>query len=112
MANRPSPLFSRIMLLVGAMAIIGVAYFFIETSLAPVPVPPLPVQPGAVHFDPALDVSKDSVFFGLRPLGPDIPTPTTVGRPNPFVPPPVPSTSTLPIPPTTTSSSYTTTTQP
>lgn len=83
-SHGPSTLFSRILLIIGGLLVVGMSYWFIQTSLAPVPVPPVPPQPGAVRFDPSLDVSKNAVFFSLRPLGPDLVTPTIVGRPNPF----------------------------
>lgn len=66
--------------------VIGLTYWFIQTSLAPVPVPPAPPTRGAVRFDPALDVSKSDTFFRLRPMGPFEVKPENLGRVNPFVP--------------------------
>ncbi|MFZ2803739.1 MAG: hypothetical protein WA001_00800 [Patescibacteria group bacterium] len=100
-SHGPSTLFSRILLIIGGLLVVGLSFWFIETSLSPVPVPPVPPQPSSVQFDPTLDVSKNAVFFGLRPMGPDVSTPVSVGRDNPFIPPPAPvfvtsTTSTIP----------------
>ncbi|MFH1620804.1 MAG: hypothetical protein ABIB04_01830 [Patescibacteria group bacterium] len=98
------PIFSRILLIIGGLAVIGLAYWFIRTSLMPVSVSPVPLaNRGAVKFDPALDVSKNEAFFRLHSLLPSEPVAVTPGRINPFVPVPVPvrATSTTSTPPIT-----------
>lgn len=96
-----SSLFSRLLVVVALLMIIGLGYWFVQTSFAPVPVPSAAVSRGTVRFDPALDVSKNELFFHLRPLGDqDIQLPN-LGRPNPFIPippPPVATTSTSSTP--------------
>lgn len=115
-------IFSRILMIVGALAVVGFTYWFITTSLAPLPVPEAPPARGNVRFDPRVDVSKNPSFQQLYPLGPmTIVPPTTIGRQDPFsalpvftapsgtmpvvsstppVEPPADATSTPPAPPT------------
>ncbi len=88
------PLVSRILLIVGALAVIGLSYWFIRTSLAPVAIPPVSVTRSAATFDPAADVTKNATFDTLHPLGPDLITPTVMGREDPFAPVPVTSIAT------------------
>jgi|GEM_PF-1373965 len=83
-----SPLFSRIITIVGVFAVLGAAYWFITTSLTPVPVPPVPPQRASVRFDPRVDVSKDAVFTNLHPLSALSVNVGEMGRVNPFVPAP------------------------
>lgn len=90
-----SPILSRILMVLGGLCIVGLTYWFIQTSLAPVPVPPAPPKRGVVQFNTKLDVSKNETFFHLRDLGPIEVKPTNLGRPNPFIPAPVAPTSTV-----------------
>lgn len=85
--GRGSILFSRILEVCGAVLIVGLVYWFIQTSFAALPVPSVSSVPrGAVRFDPSLDVSKRDAFFHLHPLGPQRVERGIVGRPNPFLP--------------------------
>ena len=78
-------IFSRILMIIGALAVVGFTYWFITTSLAPLSVPEAPPTRGNVRFDPRVDVSKNPSFQQLYPLGPMvIVQPTTLGRQNPF----------------------------
>lgn len=86
MSSSRSSLFSRILIIVGCLSVVGLSYWFVQTSLAPVPVPPVPPARGKVQFDPKLDVSKNTVFFNLRQMGPEVVEPLAIGRPNPFAP--------------------------
>lgn len=87
--NAPS-IFSRILVIIGALGVVGLTYWFIATSLAPVPVPPGQPARGSVRFDPQADVTKHPKFPVLQQLGPSIMPPTGLGRQNPFLPPPAP----------------------
>lgn len=94
-----APLLSRILILCGGALVIVVGYWSIATTLAPVAVPePIPRR-GSVQFNPSLDVSKNTVFFGLRPLTDQVVDTSHRGRPNPFVPvppaPPQPTTTAM-----------------
>lgn len=103
MSTKAAPsIFSRILMVIASLAVIGLAYWFIRTSLAPVPAPPPAAGRGSVRFDPALDVSKNETFFRLRPLAPSEVLTPQPGRLNPFVPVPPPA-----PPPTTTTSTVT-----
>ncbi|MCC7357434.1 hypothetical protein IT408_02910 [Candidatus Uhrbacteria bacterium] len=83
----PASLFSRILTVVGVLAVLISSYWFITSSLAPYPVPPTPPNRTSVTFDPKVDVSKDKVFSSLRPLsGLEVEVGQT-GRSNPFTPP-------------------------
>lgn len=107
-----STLFARLLLVVAGLIVIGFTYWLIATFLAPASAPPAPASRGSVTFDPKLDVSRNEIFFRMRPLGTLDPNRPVAGRPNPFVP-PIPAalvTSTVPtttvpifIVPTTTS---------
>lgn len=57
------------------------------SALEPMAVPPSPPAKGKVVFNPQADVSKDSVFLRLTPMGPSAVEAGTTGRVNPFVPP-------------------------
>lgn len=105
MNNNSSPsIFSRLLLVVGGLAVMSTAYWFIKTGLSPIAVPPPSVSHGAVRFDPSLDISKNQAFFRLRALGPsELPMPE-LGRQNPFVP--------VPPPPSATSTATTTAVEP
>jgi len=92
--NAPS-VFSRLLLIFGSIAVVGLTYWFISTSLAPVAVPEVPASRTKVKFDPTADVTKKPYFSDMHPLGPDLALPSSIGRQNPFVPViPVSSTST------------------
>lgn len=83
--NAPS-IFSRILLVLGAIAVVGLTYWFIATSLAPLDVPPGAQARGSVRFDPQADVTKHQKFPNLHPLGPPLALPAMIGRENPFAP--------------------------
>lgn len=102
--NAPS-IFSRILLVTGALAVIGLSYWFIATSLAPVPVPPATPSPGSVRFDTSADVTKHPGFSDLQLLGPAKVIPVNLGRENPFIPVPAASTSTTSTPEVATATS-------
>lgn len=87
--NAPS-IFSRMLLIVSALAVVGLSYWFIATSLAPIEVPPSAPVRGNVRFDPQADVTQHPKFSVLRSLGPALTVPSALGRQNPFVPPPPP----------------------
>ena len=100
MPSAPSSIFSRILFLLSGAVVIGMAAWFIQTSLAPVPAPPFVPPRKSVSFDANLDVSKNETFFRLRPLGPMVNTqPQMLGRANPFdpAPPPAPTIKSTPI---------------
>ncbi len=82
---RPA-IFSRLLLVLGALIALYFGYWFVRLAFAPVPIPPVPPQRGVIRFDPSLDVSKNSLFFRLRPLGPLEVEPGQRGRINPFIP--------------------------
>lgn len=84
-----SPILSRILMVLGCFCIIGLTYWFVQTVLSPVAVPPAPPKRGAVQFNTKLDVSKNETFFHLRDMGPTDIKPTNLGRTNPFIPAPV-----------------------
>jgi hypothetical protein len=85
---RAVPLVSRLLAVLAAVGVLGLAWWFVGSLFAPVEVPaPLPSNRTAVRFDPAVDVSRRPAFNALRPLvsGPlDI---GVSGRLNPFLPP-------------------------
>jgi hypothetical protein len=107
-------LLSRILQVLGSVVVLGLAYWFITTSLSPVAIPPPPAKRTDVRFDPAVDVSRNPTFTQLRPLAAMEIEPGETGRLNPFVPAPklapVVATSTMPMLPMTTSTSAATTT--
>jgi hypothetical protein len=80
-------IFSRILLVVAAGAVIAFAYLFVQVSLAPVAVPPAPPTQKSISFNPQLDVTKQPAFEKLRPLGVVTFEPMELGRPNPFISP-------------------------
>jgi lipoprotein-anchoring transpeptidase ErfK/SrfK len=90
------PIFSRIIMVLMAIASLGAAFWFGMQALEPVPVPPPPPAKSRVTFNPNVDVSKNTVFQRLEPLGPATIEPGELGRVNPFVPIMAPSTSTAP----------------
>ncbi len=78
---------SRLIMVLMALGILGLAYWFISTSLTPVEVPRQLVLRSVVKFDPKLDISTNEKFLALRPLGAfDLQLPA-MGRENPFFPP-------------------------
>lgn len=70
-----------------ALGVLGLAYWFISTSLTPVTVPQQLVIRSAVRFDPKLDISSNEKFLVLRPLGEFELSLPKMGRENPFSPP-------------------------
>ncbi len=100
-SSSPS-IFSRVVLIIGGLAVIGLTYWFIRTSLMPISALPRVVANRAtVKFDPALDVSKNEAFYRLQILLPVEPLAPPPGRLNPFIPVPLPkplteATSSLP----------------
>lgn len=74
------------MMIIGALAVIVFAYWFLSTSLSPVEVPPLVLSRKDVKFDPKVDMSKNAKFLRLKPLGDGVPELTGLGRSNPFLP--------------------------
>ncbi len=83
--NAPT-VFSRILLVIAALSVIGLTYWFIATSLAPISVPPPSTNHGTVHFDPAADITKHAEFSRMRLLGPTEVVPANLGRRDPFLP--------------------------
>lgn len=82
---KPS-IFSRVIQLVVIGAVLGAALWAGSQILEPAPVPRPPTPKGVVKFDSTVDVSKNTVFSGLRPLSTSEVQVEAVGRPNPFVP--------------------------
>ncbi len=82
--NSAPPIFSRIVLAVSALVMVGVLYIFVSFALEPAyQVPPTPPKKAEV-FNPKADVSQNPAFNELKkdymePV-PDMP----VGRDNPF----------------------------
>lgn len=99
-------IFSRLLILMGAIGVIVFTYLLANIALTPVPVPPAKPVPASVTFDTKLDVSKHAIFNLLRPLGPADLTPVSLGRSNPFLP-PVTSTEIITAPTTTTTATTT-----
>lgn len=86
-------LFSRLILLLAVSATLIAAYWVGTQVLEPVPVPfSVPAQ-RTVKFDVRADVSKNSVFTSLLPIGPAAVEPGVLGRTNPFLAPTIPSTT-------------------
>ncbi|MFA4954731.1 MAG: hypothetical protein WC641_05455 [Patescibacteria group bacterium] len=83
---RTSSIFSRIVLVLGGLAVLGFTYWLLATSLAPIEVPPLAVSRREIKFDPRVDMSKNEKFLRLKPLGDGVPELTGLGRSNPFMP--------------------------
>lgn len=84
-------LFSRLILLLAISATLIAAYWVGMQVLEPVPVPfSVPAQ-RTVQFDARADVSKNSVFTSLLPIGPSAVEPGVLGRTNPFLEPVIPS---------------------
>lgn len=81
-------LFSRMLFVLGGLSAVVFVFYLIQTTLSPVPVPPLPPAPTSARFDPALDVTKNAAFGRLRPVGPSAVLIGAIGRSNPFTPPP------------------------
>lgn len=102
MTTSHSSLFARITTVIMLLACLAVAFWVISQALEPVAVPPSPPAKAQVRFDPRVDVSQNTVFQRLEPLGPAIIEPGKMGRTNPFVP--------LPVMSVATSSAVTTTT--
>lgn len=106
-------LFSRILFILGGLSVIVFVFYLISTTLSPVPVPPAPPAPKSVRFDPTLDVTKNGAFERLRPVGPPAVLVGTLGRNNPFIPPPTSTsesqvvTSTAPVATSTVSATTT-----
>ncbi|MEO5927916.1 MAG: hypothetical protein ABIO72_04305 [Patescibacteria group bacterium] len=85
-----SSLFSKIVMLLLAVACLVSVYWFGMQVLEPVLVPPAPPAKSKVTFNPTSDVSQSPVFQQLEPLGPIHVDAGALGRPNPFVPLPAP----------------------
>ena len=86
----PSSLFSKIVMLLLAIACVVAMFWFGSQALEPVEVPPAPPGKSSVTFNPKSDVSQQAVFQRLEPLGPTHIEPGELGRQNPFVPLPAP----------------------
>lgn len=84
-AHAPS-LFSRIVMLLFAVASLGAAFWFGSQALEPVPVPPPPPAKSNVTFRANAPVSSNPMFQRLEPLGPAAVEKGELGRVNPFVP--------------------------
>lgn len=80
-------IFSRVILVLMALGVLVLAYWFINTSLTPVVVPQQLILRSVVRFDPKLDISSNEKFLVLRPLGEFELSLPKLGRDNPFVPP-------------------------
>lgn len=76
---------SRVLFIAGGVGVLVFGYWFVQTALAPVPVPPAPIAPKSVTFDRSLDISKSDTFNSLHPLGPSDTSPQALGRTNPFM---------------------------
>ena len=84
---KKTTIFSRLIMVLLALGILGLAYWFISTSMLPVEVPQQLIMRRVVKFDPKLDISTNEKFLTLRPLGEFVLTMPAMGRENPFVPP-------------------------
>lgn len=78
------PIFSRIMLAVSALIVVGVVFIFVSKSLEPANIIPAALPKKAEKFNPKADVSEHPVFpvlvdYHMEPV-PDMP----MGRDNPF----------------------------
>ncbi|MFA5935698.1 MAG: hypothetical protein WC787_02505 [Patescibacteria group bacterium] len=92
--NVSAPIFSRIVMLLLAIACLGAAFWFGSQALEPVPIPPPPPAKSKINFNPNADVSRHPVFQRLEPLGPAHVEKGELGRVNPFVPLPPPASAT------------------
>ncbi|MFH1077922.1 MAG: hypothetical protein V1745_01395 [Patescibacteria group bacterium] len=100
--NTKRSIISRMILLFLVFATLGGALYVGSMLLEPVMVPEPFVTKPKVAFDASVDVSTNTVFKGLRPLGPATIEAGETGRLNPFAPLPPVSTSTPATAPTTT----------
>ena len=91
MTNRKIPLIARIVQITVILGCIGGLLWVGMRFFEPVPVPPNAKIQRAVKFDKSSDVSKNSVFSGLRQYGSSTVEVGETGRANPFVPLPSPS---------------------
>lgn len=83
--NKPA-LIERALTALALIALLAAAGWFVKSTFQAVPVPPSTYVKGAVRFRADLDVSKQDAFFRLRPLGPTEVTIPPAGRPDPFQP--------------------------
>jgi hypothetical protein len=82
--GKTSLLFQRILLILSALAVLGVAMWGGFRFFEPVPVPPIPPPKQRVSFDPNADIRNHPFWEGLFAVFNDEVEPGVLGRDNPF----------------------------